>query len=553
MILKGILDSSLGGFTCLRGYAPLGDLARCSIANTEDYQRNLIETHRKEITNFLAEREFLFFPEVVLSAAMDQTNAQTVRYLDMLKLRKGTFDNGKGFKLRLTTHAPGKGGVFGESSVTVGVLEIDKDALASSKMKLLRIDGNHRLSAVKDETGKEIAAFTSLNTPFCIVLYPAGDESSRFEKAVFNNINAKQIPLTSEQNLKNILDDVKLFSDEKLLTSHSFGPAYYLARKLVAELDVRYLVALTEPLKNSRSLALALAQFLVSKEIVPTNMVASLDKIEKSFHTTDRASAHYFILQETLKNQIPALRGAFQKINSIYQERPKLAENGCHGVLIAFLYFALYNEGRQLTAFSRWVTSNRIDHLTPVTTTQGLGYHYHLGRNQAVDAASLVEVFASILEARRREVFVSMEFGTHTDHVYKTIEKVITQINQKHNLSAVGLFLKPIRIDQVNKGHSYTINDEILSVIDGSGLLIADLTQGNKNVYHEVGYMMGLNQGKTGLQENFILIADSSLVKDADIGFNLRPWQQCRFANTLELEEKLTKSLETFYELNGAQ
>jgi hypothetical protein len=84
-------------------------------------------------------------------------------------------------------------------------------------------------------------------------------------------------------------------------------------------------------------------------------------------------------------------------------------------------------------------------------------------------------------------------------------------------------------------------------------LLIADLTQGNKNVYHEVGFMMGLNQGKSGTQENFILIADSNQVKDADIGFNLRPWQQCRFANTLELEEKLTKSLEAFYELNGDQ
>lgn len=370
---------------------------------------------------------------------------------------------------------------------------------------------------------------------------------------MFNNINAKQIPLTSEQNLKNILDDVKLFTDEKLLTSHSFGPAYYLARKLVGELDVRYLTALAEPLKNSRSLALALAQFLICKEIVPTDTGAPLEQMEKSFPAMDSASAHYFLLQKALENQIPRVREAFQKINTIYQERPKLAGNGCHGVLIAFLYFALYNEGKQLTAFSRWVTSNRIDHLAPVTTTQGLGYHYHLGRTQAVDAASLVEVFASILEARRREVFVSMEFGVHTDPVYKTIEKVITQLNAKHNLSAVGLSLKPIRIDQVNKGHSYTINDEILSVIDGSGLLIADLTQGNKNVYHEVGYMMGLNQGKSGLQENFILIADSTKVKDAEIGFNLRSWQQCRFAHTVELEEKLTKSLETFYELNSAQ
>lgn len=30
MILSGILHTSLGGFTVIRGVAPLGDLARCS-------------------------------------------------------------------------------------------------------------------------------------------------------------------------------------------------------------------------------------------------------------------------------------------------------------------------------------------------------------------------------------------------------------------------------------------------------------------------------------------------------------------------------------------
>lgn len=96
-----------------------------------------------------------------------------------------------------------------------------------------------------------------------------------------------------------------------------------------------------------------------------------------------------------------------------------------------------------------------------------------------------------------------------------------------------------------------TFNDEILKIIDGTGLLIADLTQGNKNVYHEVGFLMGLNHGKSGIQENFILIADSAVINDKDIGFNLRPWQQIRFSGTLELTNKLMKSLETYYQLKG--
>ena len=69
MIFSGILHTSLGGFTVIRGVAPLGELARCSEFNPE-YQRNLIETHKAEIERFLADREYLFFPEVVLSASL---------------------------------------------------------------------------------------------------------------------------------------------------------------------------------------------------------------------------------------------------------------------------------------------------------------------------------------------------------------------------------------------------------------------------------------------------------------------------------------------------
>ncbi|MFZ1575704.1 MAG: hypothetical protein WAT36_10820 [Chromatiaceae bacterium] len=118
-------------------------------------------------------------------------------------------------------------------------------------------------------------------------------------------------------------------------------------------------------------------------------------------------------------------------------------------------------------------------------------------------------------------------------------------------MQQAGLALKPIRIDRENKGHSYTIADEILQVINGCGLLIADLTQSNKNVYHEVGFLMGLNQGRGEPHENFILIADSTELQDSTIGFNLRAWQQIRFNGTLDLTQKLVDSLEQHFELKG--
>lgn len=529
MILSGILHTSLGGFTVIRGVAPLGELARCSRFDGA-YQRNLIETHKEEIERFLADRQYLFFPEVVLSASLRfARSGSNAEWRD-----KGFRANPDGLALKVVkTKLPaGHNIVGGLAAPTLAYFTLGEEQLDEEKgFRLFRIDGNHRLSAVKDLKPHE--ANYGLPTPFCIVLHDEPTEAQRFEKVVFHNINAKQIPLTSEENLRLILQtgEGALFSDDDLLNKPSFGPAYYLARKLLPQFNVEFLAGLSKHFENRHTLALALAQFLIAKD-------------EGMKQATDAAA---------LDAQVSRLREALKTVNTVYEEphRSRLRESACHGVLVAFAFFALKNTGKQLAAFARWVMSNRIDRLAPATTTRGLGYHYHLGRTQAVDAASLVEVFESVLSARRREVFVSMQFGPETDAVYKAIEAAIAQVNKDHALQQADLALKTIRIDRENKGHSYTIADEILQIIDGCGLLIADLTQSNKNVYHEVGFLMGLNQGRGELHENFILIADANQVKDNTIGFNLRAWQQIRFNDTLDLTRKLVDSLEQHFELKG--
>lgn len=536
MILSGILHASLGGFTLIRGVAPLGELARCSEFDAE-YQRNLIDTHKEEIERFLADRQYLFFPEVILSASLQfDFNAykgkRSVAPVADIHAGTGFTSNVNGLSVKTVTTKLPKAleMVGGANAPQLAYLELP-EAQIGQGLKLFRIDGNHRLSAAKDAKPGE--ANYNLPTPFCIVLHDDPTQAQCFEKVVFHNINAKQIPLTSEENLRLILQagDGALFSDNDLLTKPSFGPAYYLARKLLPQFNGEFLGGLAKPFENRHTLALALTQFLIAKD-------ATLDQA---------------IGAAGLDAQVSRLRTALKTVNAVYEEphRNHLCESGCHGVLVAFAYFALKNQGKQLSAFARWITNNRIDRLAPATTTRGLGYHYHLGRTQAVDAASLVEVFESVLSARHREVFVSMEFGTHTDAVYKAIDAAIAQVNKDHALQQAGLALKPIRIDRENKGHSYTIADEILQVINGCGLLIADLTQSNKNVYHEVGFLMGLNQGRGEPHENFILIADSTKLQDSTIGFNLRAWQQIRFNGTLDLTQKLVDSLEQHFELKG--
>ncbi|MCA3175716.1 MAG: hypothetical protein ING36_09290 [Burkholderiales bacterium] len=530
MILSGILHTSLGGFTVIRGVAPLGELARCSRFDGA-YQRNLIDTHKEEIERFLEDRRYLFFPEVVLSASLRINGSSNVAWRD-----KGFRANADGLALRVVkTKLPAGHNVVGGSGAPIlAYFTLGEEQLQLSEeegFRLFRIDGNHRLSAAKDLKPQE--ANYSLPTPFCIVLHDEPSEAQRFEKVVFHNINAKQIPLSSEENLRLILQtgDGALFSDEDLHTKPSFGAAYWLARHLLPEFNAAFLSGLTKHFENKHTLALSLAQFLIAKKAVA-------DSAEVA----------------ALQPEVERVRKAMIEVNTCYSAAASqtLRDSACHGVLTAFVYFALKNEGRQLPAFTRWIESNRIDRLSPATTTRGLGYHYHLGRTQAVDAASLVDVFESVLSARRREVFVSMEFGSHTDAVYRAIEAAIAQVNKDHALQQADLALKPIRIDRENKGHSYTIADEILKIMDGCGLLIADLTQSNKNVYHEIGFLMGLNQGRGEPHDNFILIADAAKVKDTTIGFNLRAWQQIRFNDTLDLTRNLVGALEQHFRLGGS-
>ena len=68
--LSGILEYSMGGFLCLRGFASFKELSKISKENP-NVQRKLIEEHKGEMATFLNKGEYRFFPEVVLSASLE--------------------------------------------------------------------------------------------------------------------------------------------------------------------------------------------------------------------------------------------------------------------------------------------------------------------------------------------------------------------------------------------------------------------------------------------------------------------------------------------------
>ena len=92
LILRGILERSLGGFICIRGYAKLSELAKLSRPN-DQYQRSLVEKHRQDLEDYLNKREYVFFPEVTLSytlnSELDNISLSTSNELLSLSDSKG--------------------------------------------------------------------------------------------------------------------------------------------------------------------------------------------------------------------------------------------------------------------------------------------------------------------------------------------------------------------------------------------------------------------------------------------------------------------------------
>lgn len=501
MILRGILDRSLSSQLTIRGFAPIKELARISKADYS-YQRNPLAKQEEVITTFLETEEYLFFPEVILSFRLKKdytksgvdTTLTPIQELETNNKFKSNMDNTQ-VRIKTIKYRDKKDIRGSEELKTVEII-LDDDILnklvSENKHPFNRVDGNHRLEAADKTQSSKVQRMV---TPFCIILNEeiivketiegklkavVKDKGAKFEKVVFHNINTKTIPLTSEENLRVILDDEKNFTNEEL--KDKFGWEYFAIRKVFKKIpdnikDV-YPYLGDEFLEMPRTLSKHIVQLLVKNK--------DIDK--RSF------------VNDILK--------ALQDVNHIFGNYPVLQGKNDISIVAASLYIAISKKGN-LKLFINWIIRNYINNLI------------------GLDPFSLVDIYKKIRESKEKQVFVSMAFNNNTKPHYEAIKTAVEQINSEYKLD---IKIREIRIDKFNQGHSYKIDDEILKLIEESGLLIADLSEPNINVYQELGYLMGLNEGKGFRQENFILIKKQDKdSKDSDIGFNIRPFQQLRF------------------------
>lgn len=201
-----------------------------------DIQRDLIEDHRGEMEAFLSNGMFTFFPEVILGANMCGTEADKER-INILresvrnesKPLRTTINNIKYFIKRNAVKKENNDLAFDVTQTII--MEFDKASLIGKEF--FRIDGNHRLSAVNEHS-----SYANKRIPFCLLLFRDAEETDKFCRALFYNINTKQIPLKMEQNLKVIIESEEAFDDDTLLKDPSFGENYFLTREIINQIDL---------------------------------------------------------------------------------------------------------------------------------------------------------------------------------------------------------------------------------------------------------------------------------------------------------------------------
>lgn len=236
--LRGVLDQFLGARWCLRGFAPLGDLAKISQID-EDYQRIPDDDHVKDLVDFYTkDTENLFFPELTLCLPLDIVDASMEEnaWLTEGPLAKNSKNYSKYWQRKIgkmfMKFYTVQDATFRTASITV------PDDLKC----LYRIDGNHRLVAAervlaeyeeKSRDGLSRAGdFVTRQIPFCIVIFPKGTPWKEKSAKYFSNINFKALPLSKELNVKGIIENRDTYPDGVLFTDDAFGASFVFGREM---------------------------------------------------------------------------------------------------------------------------------------------------------------------------------------------------------------------------------------------------------------------------------------------------------------------------------
>ena len=132
------------------------------------------------------------------------------------------------------------------------------------------------------------------------------------------------------------------------------------------------------------------------------------------------------------------------------------------------------------------------------------------------------------------------------ENPYNSLKNVIGKINSEYDIS-----LKLLRIDKKPKVNANNIPKDVIDGIKECGLLIANLSDDeqqniNGNVYHEIGYAMGIEQGEDKTKRIKLIKHKKTKL----VGFNIKPYRYLEYDDNMEgFEKNMKQELLDFYDL----
>lgn len=440
MTLTGVINT-LGGFSTIRGYAPLSDIA--NISEAEEFQRDLIPEHKQEIREFYKRKKDLFFPEIVLSHTLkynfEVPNAKSgINPLKDILDKKEFVSNIDEIKFKPLKQETGNQRIV---TITINDKWLKDD---KNKKPFSRIDGNHRISAYLEEY--EYNPLDEYMAPFCILLLNDEESSKKSKKIVFHNINSKARTLTTEEELNGIISN-KDFNDNEL--KEIFGENYYYTRMLLKKLNSDISSAYPNIYKS----------FLNASDKECKNTV--LFKLIKFLHKND------LIKQED--DIVSKIYPAIQKINNEFYEKERLISAKNSAFLISSIGIELKN--MNVNSYIKWLSKNQ------------------LGELNEVKAQSIFDIYVKIHQ-HNPKIFVAMPYFSkdEIDAFNQAYQRVVEKINT--NSPNANLELIPIMIHQ---GGTKDIVTDMFNKINSSDIFIADISKANANVAYELGYARSKN------------------------------------------------------------
>lgn len=501
--IYGNLEYCYDGVPVIRGYCSAEVLLAHSKAH-DAYQRETEQEHVDEIKEFISSPSSMkFMPEVVL--AYD--------YTGMMRHPEDWSDPAFSTPIDYLYYGPNvvygtilvrdyqTGANFrrlttGSRGVKTIQIDLSWNSLLGDGIVFRRIDGNHRLSAL-EESGEK-----NLIVPFSIVMLcnnsaPEIHEREKVEMEIFHNINSKAKPLKPIEQYRGLFN---LFSVDEL---NKYGKEFSLTKAYLEKHRNLRFSNIGAYFSDIEDIVLYCIKFLLDRGVA-----ISEDDLADIF---SRLEYTYFADYEVIrscKNRLAIVPYAY------------------------YCYVGGKQKNAKLDAYNAWFIKNRL---------------YNV---KDFDPASMIDVFNSIYELRHKKIFVAMPFDRSLDFVFDTICDVVKKINRENGTE----LLEPVRIDKQILGFSYDVVDEILNNIQNAGLLIADLTYKNANVYYEAGFTQGLIRARTGESTQILYLISNPENPEHPFDmakFDVEHYKMLGYTNDgngqAKLKDDLEKELKEFY------